>query len=119
MANVANMDANVTNMDANVANADANVANMDANVANMDASTSADSEEDYHGYDEYEENEDYGNSGKCKKFINNTSAVKPVTKKPVARVKPVKKPKVEKPVVVIVKEERKEVEVVDCWEDLL
>ena len=94
-----------------------------AYVANTDVSTSASAmasadseEEDYYGYDEYE---DYGNSGKCKKFINNTSAVKPVAKKPVARVKPVKKPKVEKPVVTNVKEERKEVEVVDCWEDLL
>ena len=93
-------------------------------VANMAASASASamtyySEEEYDNYDnEYEE---YTGSGKCKKFINNTSAVKPVAKKPIVRVKPVKnsKPKMEKPVVTIVKEERKEVEVVDCWEDLL
>ena len=80
---------------------------------------SADSEEDYSHYDAYEE---YTGSGKCKRFINNTSAVKPVTiKKPVVRVKPVKKQKsVEKPLAKQPEERKKmEEEVVDCWEDLL
>lgn len=80
------------------------------------------SDEDY--VDEYDY-EDYCNTGKCSKFINNTSAVKPVgksitTKKPVVRVKPVKNIiKAEKPVIKQLEEKKQVVEVVDCWEDLL
>ena len=88
---------------------------MDASNKNM---ASADSEEEYSHYDEYEE---YAGSGKCKRFINNTSAVKPVVKKPIIRVKPVKKKKVvEKPLSKQPEERKKiEEEVVDCCEDLL
>ena len=89
---------------------------MDASNKNM---ASADSEEEYSYYDDYEE---YAGSGKCKRFINNTSAVKPVAiKKPVVKVNPVKKQKVVKNPLAKQPVERKkmEEEVVDCWEDLL
>lgn len=89
---------------------------MDASNKNM---ASADSEEEYSHYDDYEE---YTGTGKCKKFINNTSAVKPMTiKKPVVIIKPIKKQKiVEKPLTKQPVERKKmEEEVVDCWEDLL
>lgn len=80
-----------------------------------------DYENDTYDYDKYEE---YCNTSKCKKYINNTSAVKPVAQKKqvknISVVKEVKQHKcLEKQVVKQLDEKPLEVAVVDCWEDLI